>query len=67
MQLRETLEAAGIAVAYFDVDNFADYLAMLDVCTDITGRKDLYEKNGLQLQTQIEAIKADLRDKALPV
>jgi iron complex transport system substrate-binding protein len=66
VQLRETLEAAGIAVAYFDVDNFADYLTMLDICTDITGRKDLYEKNGLQLQTQIEAIKADLRDKALP-
>ena len=57
VELRETLEAAGITVAYFDVDNFEDYLHMLDICTDITGRKDLYERNGLALQTQIEAIK----------
>lgn len=57
VQMRETLEAAGIVVAYFDVDNFSDYLQMLDICTDITGRKDLYERNGLQLQQQIEEIK----------
>ena len=57
VQMQETLEAAGITVAYFDVDNFDDYLQMLDICTDITGRKDLYECNGLQLQRQIEEIK----------
>lgn len=57
VQMRETLEAAGITVAYFDVDDFSDYLQMLDICTDITGRKDLYECNGLQLQQQIEEIK----------
>lgn len=57
VEMRETLEAAGIRVAYFDVDNFDDYLGMLDICTDITGRKDLYEQNGLQLQKQIEEIK----------
>lgn len=60
VQMREVLENAGITVAYFDVDDFADYLAMLDICTDITGRKDLYAQNGLALQAQIEAIKADL-------
>ena len=58
VEMRETLEAAGITVAYFDVDNFEDYLHMLSVCTDMTGRKDLYEKNGLQLQQQIEEVKA---------
>lgn len=58
VEMRETLEAAGIPVAYFDVDNFGDYLDMLDICTEITGRKDLYEKNGLQLQAQIEKIKS---------
>ena len=41
VELRETFEAMGIAVAYFDVDNFDDYLKMLDICTDITERKDL--------------------------
>ena len=53
------LEAAQIPVVYFDVDNFDDYLQMLEICTDITGRKDLYEENGLRIQEKIEAIKAD--------
>lgn len=66
VEMRETLEAADIPVAYFDVDNFDDYLAMLDVCTDITGRKDLYEKNGLAIQTQIEDIKTDFAAAGLP-
>lgn len=66
VEMKETLEAAGITVAYFDVDNFEDYLAMLAICTDITGRKDLYEENGLALQAQIEAIKQDLNQQALP-
>ena len=57
VEMRESLEAANITVAYFDVDNFYDYLDMLSICTDITGRKDLYEQNGLQLKGQIEDIK----------
>lgn len=59
VEMKDALEAAGIAVAYFDVDCFEDYLAMLDVCTDLTGRKDLYEQNGLALQRRIEEIKAE--------
>ena len=66
VRLKETLEAAGITVAYFDVDNFEDYLAMLRICTDITGRDDLYETNGLAIQARIEAIKSQLGEKALP-
>ena len=50
----EILEAAGITVAYFDVSDFEEYLKMLDICTDITGRKDLYETNGLEVKKQIE-------------
>lgn len=65
-EMRETLEAAGIPVAYFDVDNFGDYLDMLDICTEITGRKDLYEKNGLQLQAQIEEIKSQYAQENRP-
>lgn len=66
VEMNETLEAAGITVAYFDVDDFEDYLAMLDVCTDITGRKDLYEKNGLEIQSQIEEVKRDMEEQSLP-
>ena len=66
VEMNETLEAAGITVAYFDVDDFEDYLAMLDVCTDITGRQDLYEKNGLEIQSRIEEVKRDMEEQSLP-
>lgn len=55
----ETLEASGIPVAYFDVSDFDDYLRMLGVCCEITGRSDLYEKNGLEVQRRIEEAVAD--------
>ena len=63
--MREVLESAGIPVAYFDVDHFADYLEMLRVCTDITGRKDLYEQNGLAIQRQIQQIKEEFARSGL--
>lgn len=50
----DTLESAGIPTAYFDVSDFDDYLRMLKLCTDITGRPDLYEKHGLDVQKQID-------------
>lgn len=56
MEWRETLEQSNIPTAYFDVANFSDYLRVLDICTDITGRKDLYEKNGIVVQEQIETV-----------
>ena len=59
VEMKETLENAGITVAYFDVDKFNDYLAMLKICTDITGRSDLYEQNGEKVKEEIEKIKKD--------
>lgn len=56
LQWKETLEAVGIPVAYFDVSDFDDYLRMLKICTDLTGRKDLYEQNGTAVQAQIDAV-----------
>lgn len=66
VEMKEQLETAGITVAYFDVDNFEDYLAMLDTCTEITGRKDLYEKNGLSVKIEIDRIKEELKAENLP-
>ena len=57
VEMRETLEKAGVPVLYFDVNGFRDYLRMLKVCTDITGRGDLYEKNGTAVAAQVEAAK----------
>lgn len=53
LDLMETFESLGIPCAYFDVTGFDDYLDMLNICTDITGRKDLYKANGLDVQQQI--------------
>lgn len=66
VQMKDALENAGITVAYFDVDCFEDYLGMLDKCTDITGRKDLFEKNGLNIQSQIESIKKEFAAAEIP-
>lgn len=66
VEMKETLEAMGITVAYFDVDCFDDYLNMLDICTDITGRKDLYEQNGLAIKAQIDEIKAKYAAADIP-
>lgn len=57
VELEEVLTQAGITVAYFALSNFDEYLHMLKVCTDITGRADLYEQNGLAVQKQIETVK----------
>ncbi len=53
VDLLGTLERAGINVAYFEVNNFEDYLKMLKICTDITGRTDLYEENALEIEERI--------------
>lgn len=52
----DTLENTEITVAYFDVSNFEDYLRMLKICTDITGREDLYQKNGLDIKNRIDDV-----------
>jgi iron complex transport system substrate-binding protein len=51
---RETLEAAGIPVAYFEVSDFEGYLRLLKLCTDLTGSPDRYEEYGLSVQKQIK-------------
>lgn len=56
VQMEELLTQAGITVAYFAVSDFDEYLHMLDICTDITGRKDLYEQNGLKVKEKIEEV-----------
>lgn len=66
VEMKEPLENAGITVAYFDVSSFGDYLAMLKVCTDITGREDLYEQNGLNIKKQIDDIKSDFAKENIP-
>lgn len=58
VELQGVLEDSGLNVAYFKVANFHDYLSMLDLCTQITGQRDRYQQYGLDLQTQIDAVRA---------
>lgn len=63
-RIAQTLAKAGIAHAFFKVERFEDYLSMLRVCTDLTGRDDLYEQNGLAVREKIDGILAQARSAA---
>lgn len=54
VELLETFEAAEIPTIYFEVDNFDDYLRMLEVCTQLTGCPENYETYGVQVKEQVE-------------
>ncbi|MDE6763630.1 MAG: ABC transporter substrate-binding protein [Oscillospiraceae bacterium] len=62
-ELAETLEQAGITCALFEVEDFEDYLNVLKICTDITGRQDLHEKNGKAVQKKINDIISEQQNK----
>lgn len=65
IRVSETLQEANIPHAFFKVEYFEDYLNMLNVCTDITGNKELYKKNGLLVQKEIEDILSNIDDNTL--
>ncbi len=48
--LSPLLTECAIAHAYFHVETMDDYLGMLQRCTYLTGREDLYRTNGLDVQ-----------------
>ena len=52
------LRENGIPVAEFRMESFADYLTVLRICTDITGRPDLFEELGAKQQARIDALLA---------
>ena len=61
VNMQDSLEQAGIPVAYFDVDSFEDYLNMLKICTDITGNQEAFVTSGTDLAKEIQAIKSDFQ------
>lgn len=66
IELMPVFERAGITVAYFEIASFDDYLNMLNILTDITGRKDLYEKNGLAVGEGIASAKEKFLEEEIP-
>ena len=66
VKLHGALEAAEVPHAYYRVDAFEDYLAMLGQFCRLTGREDLYEENGLAVRDQIDAVLAAVEGKTGP-
>ena len=62
VELMDTLEDAGIPVAYFNVSSFEDYLRMLEICTRLTGCPENYQEYGEKVREQIDAVKARVPD-----
>lgn len=56
-KMTDLLEESGIPVVYYDVSSFEDYLRVLEQFCRITGDTSSYEKNGLEQQKRIEAIR----------
>ena len=56
--LEPVLSQMGLNTVYFDVDSFEDYLRMLRVCTQITGRSENYARYGEDVQAQVDAARA---------
>ena len=56
LEWQAALENAGIAVAYFDVSDFEDYLRMLEICCQITGKPENFQRYGTEVQAQIQEI-----------
>lgn len=63
LDLRETLEGAGIAVAYFDVGDFASFLRVLRIFADINGNEESYELYGEAQKEKIDSILSRNKDK----
>lgn len=58
VELKEVLEQSNVQIAYFDINNIEDYLRVLKLFTEITGKEENYEKYGVAVKEQIDAAKA---------
>ena len=52
--LKDSLAAAQIPAAYFKVTHFEDYLAMLKICSLLTGDEAAYAQNGETVALEVE-------------
>lgn len=66
VKLHGALEEAGVPHAYYRVDSFEEYLAMLEQFCGMTGRTDLYEENGLAVKGRIDRVLAAVEGRARP-
>ncbi len=58
VQMMEVMDEMGIPAACFDVSSFEDYLRLLEICTQLTGDSEAYERYGLDVQAQVDEARA---------
>lgn len=59
-----SMNKAGIPSALFRVDTFAEYLAMLKICTDITENPEAYRTYGTEVSDAIGRVKQKVQSSA---
>ena len=65
-ELHDALTDAGIPHAYYRVDTFEDYRAMMEQFCEMTGRQDLYEQNAVAVGRQIDAVREAVEGQPQP-
>ena len=65
MELLPTFEELNLPALYFSVENLQDYLRMLDICAQITGKPENYALYGENVRLQAEAA-IGLQDGSAP-
>lgn len=63
LAMKEALEAAGVCTAYFDVGNFNDYLRVMKIMTDLTGKPENYIIHAKAQEEKIEAVKEKYKNE----
>ncbi|HKM07028.1 MAG TPA: ABC transporter substrate-binding protein [Sphaerochaeta sp.] len=58
LALSPLLTGCGIPHAFFHVEEMNDYLRMLEICTTLTGNKENYQTNGVEVQQSVTALLA---------
>ena len=66
VDLHPVLTNAGIPHAYYRVDTFDQYRSMLEQFCSLTGRNDLYEANGLAVQSEIQQVLESVKGRPRP-
>lgn len=54
LEMKEAFDQAKIPAAYFDVASFDDYLALLEICTRLTGKTENFASFGTEIQERVE-------------
>lgn len=62
VEAAESLKQADVPYGLFHVEFFEDYLNLLKSFTELTGREDLYKKNGEDVKTQIAEVLSQAPD-----